>query len=689
MLVVCTRDDAAGPGRAPARRRTRPPGAAVRAGADLHGAAAGPAAPLRDRQSRPICSSSGIGRWWARPSPRRCPKRRARATSRSSTACSPAARRTRANGAKYEVQTAPGGPASERFLDFVYQPIKDARGAVTGIFVLGADVTLRTQAYHALRESEARFRSALKAGRMGSWETDLATRTRTWSQEGMALFGLDLPDGRGQRRRPRRRVRGRAASRTTATWRAHFHALAERQDSFAAEYRIVRPDGTTLWLSGRGLVTARGRRRQAAAARQHHGRRHRAQARRRELRVERERLRLALSAGQMGAFELDIVDDVLWWSPADLRAVRRRARDLHADARERPRPGPPGRPRGVRQAAAPRRIAQRRAVRRTSSASCGPTAAASGSATAARPSTTPTAGRCAPSASSMDITERKHAEQVAARRRPREGRLHRDARRTSCATRSRRSATPSSVLRQHRPPSDPRVAWCHDVIERQIAQMARLLDDLLDVSRLTRGAARAAPRAARRSPTVDRARDRDRPAADRRSRPRAARRPARRDAAPRRRPDAAGAGLLERADQRREVHAGQRLDRRGRPREGDEIAVRVKDTGIGIAEEHLGRIFEMFGQVELHAEAITTRRQAARSACRRRARLLRWSLRADRSCAAEAGEGRWRRSMLRLPQAHAVGAATKKSSDALVANCSGSACAVLGLSTSVPRATAV
>src|SRR5205085_8824876 len=35
--------------------------------------------------------------------------------------------------------------------------------------------------------------------------------------------------------------------------------------------------------------------------------------------------------------------------------------------------------------------------------------------------------------------------------------------------------------------ADATAAWCHDVIDRQVGQMARLLDDLLDVSRLSRG----------------------------------------------------------------------------------------------------------------------------------------------------------------------------------------------------------
>src|SRR5690606_37072928 len=45
------------------------------------------------------------------------------------------------------------------------------------------------------------------------------------------------------------------------------------------------------------------------------------------------------------------------------------------------------------------------------------------------------------------------------------------------ATKIARAATSNEMQRN----------WSHDVIERQVAQMALLLDDLLDVSRITRG----------------------------------------------------------------------------------------------------------------------------------------------------------------------------------------------------------
>ncbi|KMO25342.1 PAS/PAC sensor protein, partial [Methylobacterium variabile] len=65
----------------------------------------------------------------------------------------------RATGARYAVQAVPGGPINERYLDFIYQPITDAYGGISGIFVEGHDVTERTLAEIALRENEARYRT--------------------------------------------------------------------------------------------------------------------------------------------------------------------------------------------------------------------------------------------------------------------------------------------------------------------------------------------------------------------------------------------------------------------------------------------------------------------------------------------------------------------------------------------------
>ncbi|MGE7472063.1 PAS domain-containing protein [Bosea sp. NPDC003192] len=68
-----------------------------------------------------------------------------------------------ANGARFLIQAEPGGPTQERFLDFVYQPLRDADGKVNAIFVEGADVTERTLAERAQRDSEALYKGLFDA----------------------------------------------------------------------------------------------------------------------------------------------------------------------------------------------------------------------------------------------------------------------------------------------------------------------------------------------------------------------------------------------------------------------------------------------------------------------------------------------------------------------------------------------
>ncbi|HWR14269.1 MAG TPA: PAS domain-containing protein [Terriglobales bacterium] len=59
-----------------------------------------------------------------------------------------------AQGFRLEIDRTPGQPLEERFLDFVYQPVRDSKGQVSGIIALGIDVTERRRAQEALVRSE-------------------------------------------------------------------------------------------------------------------------------------------------------------------------------------------------------------------------------------------------------------------------------------------------------------------------------------------------------------------------------------------------------------------------------------------------------------------------------------------------------------------------------------------------------
>ena len=146
-------------------------------------------------------------------------------------------------------------------------------------------------------------------------------------------------------------------------------------------------------------------------------------------------------------------------------------------------------------------------------------------------------------------------------------------------------------------PADPEHRSATDIIERQVRHMTRLVDDLLDVSRVKHGKIHLLRERVDLKVVVDRALETSRFLIDARKHDlnRLVPRPGRRGG---RRPEPVGSGRVKPAGQQRQVH-GSRAGWIELAVEaiGDEAILRVHDTGAGIAPAMLPRVFDLFTQV--------------------------------------------------------------------------------------------
>ncbi len=149
---------------------------------------------------------------------------------------------------RYEMP-APERLGKNRWVDIVYSPHKNEEGKVVGVIVLATDITQSKQTELALRESETRFRFAMNAGQLGSWELDLSTVTLHATELCKKIFGqpLDKPfTYETLRDSIHHDDKDRMSKAVEAT-------ILQRQD-YNIEYRIIWPDGSLHWVSIRGQL---------------------------------------------------------------------------------------------------------------------------------------------------------------------------------------------------------------------------------------------------------------------------------------------------------------------------------------------------------------------------------------------------------------------------------------------------
>src|SRR5205807_1293761 len=146
-------------------------------------------------------------------------------------------------------------------------------------------------------------------------------------------------------------------------------------------------------------------------------------------------------------------------------------------------------------------------------------------------------------------------------------------------------------------PAGPNYAWSVDVIADQVKQMIRMVDDLLDVSRITRGTVRLLKERIELAWIVGQAVETSRPLIDERKHELTVSLPTEPvflEADPARLAQVIS-NLLSNAA--RYTQEGGRLLLTAE-KTLQEVVVRVRDNGIGISAEMLPKVFDLFAQVQ-------------------------------------------------------------------------------------------
>jgi PAS domain S-box-containing protein len=148
-------------------------------------------------------------------------------------------------GVRILLRQNPNDLPEEHFLDFVYQPIFNREGEVSGIFVQGHDVTDHRRTENALRESEERFRAIANSIDQLIWATRPDGFHDYYNQRWYEYTGV--PEGSTDGAEWNGMFHPDDQERAWKTWR---HSL-RTGEPYHIEYRLRHRSGQYRWVLGR------------------------------------------------------------------------------------------------------------------------------------------------------------------------------------------------------------------------------------------------------------------------------------------------------------------------------------------------------------------------------------------------------------------------------------------------------
>ena len=144
----------------------------------------------------------------------------------------------------------PGRPGVLRTWIESWLPLRDEEGGVIGINIVAQELTEQRQAQRRLLDTEARLRSALDAADVGTWRVDLESGLETRGAAANRILGLAHEEST----QPVEDYFARLHPEDRPGVRRAWDDAVAAGGVFDVEARVVRPDGAVRWLRDRGRV---------------------------------------------------------------------------------------------------------------------------------------------------------------------------------------------------------------------------------------------------------------------------------------------------------------------------------------------------------------------------------------------------------------------------------------------------
>jgi diguanylate cyclase (GGDEF)-like protein/PAS domain S-box-containing protein len=130
-------------------------------------------------------------------------------------------------------------------------PMRDRNGKVIGVMGIARDITGRVRSEEELKRSEGQLKEAQRLARIGSWEWEIEKNTTTWSEGLYRVFGVE--PGEFQDNAYETFLKCLHPDDRDGVEMAVAKVLKDREP-FCINYRVVRPDGTVVYIQARGEV---------------------------------------------------------------------------------------------------------------------------------------------------------------------------------------------------------------------------------------------------------------------------------------------------------------------------------------------------------------------------------------------------------------------------------------------------